>query len=187
MRCFLSAAIFVGAVVLIAPGAMACSVAIGPAPPDPPSGLSSEAQAQFRLDWEEAEARRQEAQAEQWRLQYQAEKWTKADGVLLARIETVVPYQKQSEWGGSLELVRVEMRPVRWLKGAGKLAPFQIATTGFSSCGYHPGWEGLRGSPGEEFVVYFRGAAPSLETVTEAIAPASIREPNARAALELRQ
>jgi hypothetical protein len=135
------------------------------------------------LDWETAEARRQELQAAQWQIRYESEKWNEADGVFLARIETIAPYSKQTQWGYSLDLVRVGMQPIRWLKCDGELLHFEIATTGFSSCGAHPAWDALRGKPGDTYVVYFRGAAPSQETVLEAIAPSSIRELNAMAAL----
>jgi hypothetical protein len=164
--------------------AFACSLAVGLAPPKPPLGLSPEQDAKFLRDWEEAEARRKEVQAEQWRLQYQTEKWNEADGALVARIETVAPYELQTQWGYSLDLVRIEMRPVRWIKGGGELLPFQLTATGIDSCGsYYPYWKGLGGKPGEEFVVYFRGSAPSQETTLEAISPASIIEPRTIEAL----
>lgn len=164
--------------------AMACSLAVGLAPPDPPADLSPNERVQFLRDWEEAEARRQELQAEQWELGYQTAKWDKADGVLVARIETVQPYKLQTQWGYSLNLVRVEMQPVGWLRGGGELAPFRLTATGIDSCGgYSPRWEGLGGKPGQKFVVYFRGAAPSQDTVLEAIALDRITEPRAVAAL----
>ena len=178
------AIIAVAAAIVGAAPAMACSLAIGLAPPDPPAGLSPHERVQFLRNWEEAEARRQEFQAEQWRLQYQTGKWNEADGVLVARIETVEPYTKQTQWGYSLDLVRVEMRPVRWVEGAGELNSFQLTATGIDSCGsYRPYWQGLGGKAGEEFVVYFRGATPSQDTVLEAIALDQIIEPYAVAAL----
>jgi len=164
--------------------AMACSLAIGLAPPDPPLGLSPHERVQFLRNWEKAEARRQEFQAEQWRLQYQTGKWDEADGVLVARIEAVEPYTKQTQFGYSLDLVRVGMQPIRWLRGGGELLSFQLTATDIDSCGsYRPSWDGLDGKLGEDFVVYFRGVAPSQDTVLEAMAVDQIIEPRTVAAL----
>lgn len=177
--------VIVGAVValLFVEPALACSIVLWPPPPDPPPGLSREQEVQFLRDWEEAEARRQELSAAERQLKYQSEKWDKADGVIVARVEATLPYKTQTIWGYSLDLMKVEMMPMRWLKGEGKLPSFVIATTGIDSCGDEPAWQGLRGKTGEEFVVYFVGATPSQDTVLEAIAPANILEPKARAAL----
>lgn len=178
-----NAIVGVVATLLFVEPADACSVVLWPPRPDPPHGLSREQEIQFLRDWEEAEARRQELRAAEWQLDYQSAKWDKADGVIVARVEATRPYKTQTQWGYSLDLMKVEMMPIRWLKGEGELPPFVIATTGIDSCGDEPAWQGLRGKPSEEFVVYFVGATPSQDTVLEAIATASILEPKARAAL----
>ena len=83
----------------------------------------------------------------------QADAWDKADLVFVARIE-----QRRTKPGSSpAGMVEVDLMPLTWLKGQAGPWQFGLADTGRAMCGPLPGFDAIRGLPGEEFVVFVKG------------------------------
>jgi hypothetical protein len=105
--------------------------------------------------------------------------WTRAEKVAvveIVRVETEVEIP-QSPMGLG---VRSTVKPVGWLKGSKTLtrktarAPFVLAHVSYTSCGPSPGWPIFSGKPGDRFVVFLNGEAPSQTAALDAVAPGDI-------------
>lgn len=156
---------------------MNSAIACLPPPPPTLSRLEGESEGAYarRLELFDTErVRKQEEQIRQFQLQRDAKNWASADRVLLA--EAVA-------FDDSLLKPKVWLRPVRWLKGTGKLQSFQLKPIAQDSCEWPGNGDALQGEVGEKFLIFLKPGAPSSKTVLDSISVNRIVGERSRAAL----
>ena len=110
----------------------------------------------------------------------QADAWDKADLVFVARIEQSRTKPSSSPFG----MIEVDLMPLTWLKGQAGPWQFGLADTGSSMCGPIPGFDAIRGMPGDTFIVFSQGDTPGQDTVMFTVKASELVEPRALAALK---
>ncbi|NWK97294.1 hypothetical protein DM806_16775 [Sphingobium lactosutens] len=167
---------------LITVGLVAASTssAIACLPPSPPTlsrleGESDDGYAKRLKLFETERVRQEQEEIRQFQLQRDAKNWSSADRVMLA--EAV-------EFGGSLLKPKVRLRPVRWLKGKGKLQSFQLKPVTRDSCEWPGNGDALGGEVGEKFLIFLKPGSPSSKTVLDSISVSRIVGEHSNAALD---
>ena len=77
--------------------------------------------------------------------------------------------------------------PLTWLKGQAGPWQFGLADTGWSMCSPLPGFDVIRGKPGEEFIIFSQGDTPTQESVLFTVKISGLVEPRALEALKAQQ
>jgi len=147
--------------------------------PPPPTlsrleGESDDAYARRLEPFEAERVRRDQEEVDRFQRQRDAKNWASADRVLLA--EAVA-------FGDSLLKPQVWLRPVRWLKGTGKLQSFQLKPIAQDSCEWPGNGDALEGEVGETFLIFLKPGAPSSKTVLDSISVNRIVGERSKAAL----
>lgn len=170
--------------------AAACSILPPPVPPAPvfvPGESASDYQARAALHIDGFNALQAERTREAVRAS-QSAAWTGAERVAvveLVRLETGVEIPQQPMGFGA----RATVKPVGWLKGRAALkkkaarAPFVLAHVSYTSCGASPNWPVFSGKPGDRFVLFLNGEAPSQAAALNVVAPGDIVLPELTQAL----
>lgn len=148
-----------------------------------PPGLSPAEERRYYA-YQEAEIAKADAIEEALRpFNEQKALWEESKLIFTARVESVSQRKIETFWGNIVEIQDVELRPVSWLKGQGQKRNFTIGISGWSDCGPDKRWDALLGKPGDTFVVFVEKGPPSNETVSEAIKPSKIVDPELKMAL----
>lgn len=113
----------------------------------------------------------------------QADAWDKADLVFVARVEQSREKPGTSRFG----MFEFDLMPLTWLKGQGGPWQFGLADTGSSMCSPLPGFDAIRGKPGDTFIVFSQGDTPGQESVRFTVKTSELVEPRAIAALKAQE
>lgn len=165
----------------LASPAFACSIMPPPPPPMPPAGTSAADVAALNLAWGQAYTAQRAAEDQAWKLQQQTRLFDEANSLVLVRFDRQAKVGK----GDDAQTVAV-LKPVRWVKGSGKSAEFQLGMSMPPPCGQMIGHAAYYGQPGDVFLVYLSGNELKQDKVLEAYAIERIVEPRTIAALTAR-
>lgn len=168
------------ALALTAP-AFACSIMPPPPPPEAPAGASAADVAALNLAWGQSYQAQRVAEDQAWRLRLQVALFDDAKSLLIVRYDREAKVGK----GDDARTVAV-LKPVRWVKGAGKSTEFQLGMSEAPPCGQMIGHAAYYGKPGDVFLVYLSGSELKQDKVLEAYAIDRIVEPRTIAALTAR-
>ena len=113
----------------------------------------------------------------------QADAWDKADLVFVARIEQRVVRPVP----GFSDAPQVSLMPLTWLKGQAGPWQFDMAATGWTTCGLVPGFDVLGGQVGDEFIFFVKGDTPMQEAVIDTVSVDALVEPRVLAALKAQE
>lgn len=171
-------AIISAALLALPAPAFACSIMPPPPPPMPPAGTSAADEAALNLAWSQAYTAQRVAEDHAWKLQQQTRLFDEARSLVLVRFDR----QAKAGKGDDAQTVAV-LKPVRWVKGSGKSAEFQLGMSQPPPCGQMVGHAAYYGQPGEVFLVYLSGNVLKQADVLEAYAIERIVEPRTIAAL----
>ena len=165
------------ALALTAP-AFACSIMPPPPPPEAPAGTSAADIAALNLAWGQAYTAQRVAEDQAWKLRQQVRLFDDAKSLVIVRYDREAKVGK----GDDAQTVAV-LKPVRWVKGTGKSAEFELGMSQPPPCGQMIGHAAYYGQPGDVFVVYLSSNVLRQADVLEAYAIDRIVEPRTIAAL----
>ena len=154
------------AALLLCQPAFACPPPLAPPPPYP--NETTDAYAQRVTAWNNANKRAWDANA----LARQSDYWTRADTVVIARIDRIVLIRNDY-----LPINRATLTPVAWLKGAKLTGRFTLADTDATDCGAYGGGEATYGKPGDLVVVYATKGRLGNKTLIDSLAQATVLDP----------
>ena len=158
--------------------AFACSIMPPPPPPEAPAGTSPADVAALNLAWGQSYTAQRVAEDQAWKLKQQVRLFDDAKSLVIVRYDREAKVGK----GDDAQTVAV-LKPVRWVKGQGKSAEFQLGMSQPPPCGQMVGHAAYYGKPGEVFLVYLSGNVLRQADVLEAYALDRIVEPRTLAAL----
>lgn len=168
------------ALALTAP-AFACSIMPPPPPPEAPAGASAADVAALNLAWGQSYQAQRVAEDQAWKLKQQGILFDEAKSLVIVR------YDREAKVGkGDDAQTKAVLKPVRWVKGTGKSAEFQLGMSEAPPCGQMIGHAAYYGKPGDVFVVYLSGNVLRQADVLEAYAIERIVEPRTLAVLMAR-
>ncbi len=117
-------------------------------------------------------------------LGYQRDLFARADSLVLVRIDRLAEIAGMTGPGAYLNgLPQVVLQPVQWVKGKGGSDMFTVSASGLTSCGPMPGYDVLRGQPGDVFALYLTGQVAEQQHLLGTVAIAALIEPEALKAI----
>lgn len=173
--------IVAAAALMLAAPAMACMPMPPPPMPAAPAGSSAADIAALELAWGQSHAASRALEDREWQLKQQANLFDMAKSLVIVRYDREVIAGK----GDDAQTFAV-LKPVHWVKGAGKSTELNLGMSEPAPCGLMRGNAAYYGKPGEVFVAYLSGSVLRDKDVLEVYAIDRIMDPRTLAVLNAR-
>lgn len=163
--------------------ALACSILPPPPPPEPARG-TPEADADALAEaWNTAHGLKYQHETRERTMKEQVRLFDEAGALVLVRhVREDVTKGAPKEFDYLNGQRMAVLKPIRWIKGSGRSAEINIASTMPPPCGQMIGHDAIHGKPGEVFLVYL---SPD-KSLMEAYSLTRIVEPRTLEALTKR-
>lgn len=170
----------VTALMLAAP-AMACMPMPPPPMPAPAANTSAADVAALELAWGQSYAASRALEDREWQLTQQGNLFDMAKSIVIVRYDRQITTGK----GDDAQKLTV-LKPLRWVKGAGKSNELKLGMSEPVPCGQMLGAAALNGKPGDVFVAYLSGSVMQQKDLLEVYPIERIMDPRTLAALNAR-